>query len=70
MLYFFSEEIEGVRIVKAIFLSLHNTMRWFVLDGDFEIIKDAATVSGLRYTLSQVYSIYVAALFVIASVLT
>ena len=24
---FFSEEIEGVRIVKSIFLSLHNTMR-------------------------------------------
>ena len=41
-----------------------------MLDGDFEIIKDAATVSGLRYTLSQVYSIYVAALFVIASLLT
>ena len=67
---YFNSDSQVLRIIKSVLLSIHNTMRLFILDGDFEIIKttiNSTTVSG---GLDKAYSVYAAILFVVAPVLT
>ena len=68
---YFSGEIQFARILKSIFLSIHNTMRLFILDGDFDIIENAVTdPERLHYAIGYAYSIYAAFLFVAAPIMT
>ncbi|MGN0115803.1 MAG: hypothetical protein ACI396_10790 [Acutalibacteraceae bacterium] len=54
--------------LRPALLSVHNAFRVFILDGEFDIIKDA--VANLSVTSRAMYSFYVALLYVIAPVLT
>ncbi len=67
---YFEQESGIVRVIKSILLSIHNTMRLFILDGDFEIFKETASVVNMGDTLSLIYTVYAAFLFVIAPVMT
>ncbi len=67
---YFATEIGIVKILKSILLSIHNTMRLFVIDGDFDIIKNTITSTNVGSELAAIYSIYGGFLFVIAPVLT
>ena len=55
-------------IIRPLLLSLHNTLRIFILDGDFDIIR--AAVADLPVTLRVCFSFYVAILYVAAPILT
>ena len=68
---YFAGEAQFARILKSIFLSIHNTMRLFILDGDFDIIENAVTdPARVNYVVGYVYSIYSALLFVVAPIMT
>lgn len=54
--------------IKVCLLSLHNTLRLFVMDGDFTIITDYQEYMPVE--IINVYSLLAAVLFVIAPVLT
>ena len=55
-------------VFKTLLISVHNTMRLFVLDGEFDIIKDFA--QGIGSGLDIAFSMYAAILYVIAPLLT
>ena len=68
---YFAGEDEFARIFKSLFLSVHNTMRVFILDGDFDIIENAVTdPERVNYFLGAIYSVYSAIIFVAAPVMT
>ena len=68
---YFAGEAQFARILKSLFLSIHNTMRLFILDGDFDIIENAVTdPARVNYVVGYVYSIYSALLFVVAPIMT
>lgn len=54
--------------IKTFLISIHNTMRLFVLDGEFDIIKDFA--GNLSEKMSIAFSMYAALLYVLAPLLT
>lgn len=59
---------ETFQIAKAVLLAVHNTIRLFIVDGEFGIITDHITQdAGWVYTA---YSSYAAILFVLAPLLT
>ena len=66
--YFEGESITFVRGIKTLFLAAHNTLRVFILDGDFDIIRDAA--EALEGFLPVVYTVYSAVIYVVAPILT
>jgi hypothetical protein len=67
--YIFSESISGgTAVLRVLFLAGHNTMRVFVLDGEFTIINIA--VKELPPVLDALYSGYAALLYVAAPLLT
>ena len=56
-----------VKIVKTFFVSLHHSLRLFIVDSDFDVIRNAAvTQDSLFY---NIYSITAAILFVAAPIL-
>ncbi len=59
-----------VGIVKMIFLSFHNTMRLFILDGDFDLIRDTVTAEAFGELFAGTYNVYFALIFVLAPVFT
>ena len=63
--YPFGDEHPGFRVVL---LTLHNTMRVFILDGEFDIVRDA--VADLPERIRMWYSLYAAVLYVLAPLLT
>ncbi len=73
---YFSIEATGgesviVRGIKTFFMSVHNTIRLFIVDGDFEIIKDTISdPAKVDATLGTICSTYASVLFIIAPVLT
>lgn len=67
---YFNNELGAAKLIKSVLLSIHNTMRLFILDGDFEIIKSSINSSVLGVGLEKAYSIYAAIIFVMAPVLT
>lgn len=62
---FAGETFQGA---KTVLLSVHNTIRLFVVDGEFTIISDFT--EGLSGWISTAYSIYAAVIFVLAPFLT
>lgn len=67
---YFNADGEVLKIIKSILLSIHNTMRLFILDGDFEIIKTTVNSVTVSEGLATAFSLYAAILFVVAPVLT
>ena len=66
--YFVSEENGVLRFVKSIFLSVHNTIRLFIVDGEYDIIKDfLADKDGITQLL---FSMLSALIYVFAPALT
>lgn len=61
----FNNSILGV--IKILLLSIHNTIRLFIVDGEFSIIIDYLDPNCFVY---QAYSVFAAVLFVLAPVLT
>ena len=59
---------DGATPVKTLLLSAHNAIRLFVIDCDFDTIKDAVT--GLPGVLRTLYSSFAAVVYVMAPVLT
>lgn len=61
-------------VIKTILISVHNTMRLFVLDGEFDIIKEFAEEigngNGNGNGVDVAFSMYAAILYVIAPLLT
>jgi len=54
--------------IRPVLLSFHNSLRVFILDGEFDTIRDAA--EGLCVPLHTMYTLYCAILYVVAPVLT
>ncbi len=54
--------------IRPLLIAVHNSLRIFILDGDFDIIVDS--LEGQSIVLHVLYSLYAAFLFVIAPVLT
>lgn len=70
---YFSVESEGVIVsaIKTFFMSVHNTIRLFIVDGDFEIIKNTISdPAKVDAAVGTVCSTYASVLFIIAPVLT
>ena len=63
--YLFSYGYEDtVGIFRPVLLSLHNAMRVFIMDGEFEFIKKS--IQGMNGFLHVVYSSYAAAVYALA----
>ncbi len=56
--------------IKAIGVTIHNTMRLFILDGEFDAIRDLTEKAEMYSWLSKAYSVFGAIMFVIAPVMT
>lgn len=54
--------------IRPFFISVHHAFRVFILDGEFDTIRDA--VSGIAAIPHMLFSFYAALLYVIAPVLT
>lgn len=67
---YFATDSGFVRGIKTILLSIHNTIRLFILDGDFEIIKNAVDANTVGDNLANVFTTYSAIIFVMAPVVT
>ena len=68
---YFAEEAVVAREFKSLLLSLHNTMRIFILDGDFDTIGGVvSSADNVHAAVGIVYSVYGAILYVLAPVLT
>lgn len=60
----------GVAIIRPLLMSIHNAMRVFILDGEFDIIRDALTECNLSPSLEVFYSAYCTFLYVLAPIMT
>lgn len=59
---------DTLRYIKVLLLSIHNSIRLFIVDGEFTIILEhMANVNG---GIATVYSVFAAVIFVVAPVLT
>lgn len=68
-IYYFCYDFgDSLDYVRPCFISIHNALRIFILDGDFDIIVNS--LSGQSEPLRIVFTSYVAFLYVIAPVLT
>ena len=68
---YFAGDVEIPRIIKTVFLSIHNTIRVFILDGDFDIIQNTVgDPERVNPILGIAYSVYGALIFVAAPVMT
>lgn len=66
--YFENEAYTALKAVKTILLSVHNTIRLFVVDGEFDIVRDfLADETGFS---KEVYSVFAAIIYVFAPMLT
>ena len=68
-IYFFCYEFgDTIHPIRSVLLSLHNTFRIFILDGEFDIVRDA--VEPAPSWFRKGYSIYASFLYVLAPCLT
>ena len=68
---YFTDDTAIIRIIKTLLLSVHNTMRVFILDGDFDGIQNAMmNFERVSEPLGVAYSLYGAFVFVSAPILT
>lgn len=63
---------DDYNFIRPALLSLHNTLRVFILDGEFNVIVDAvrSVFNGAYKYITVTYSLYVALLYIVAPVLT
>lgn len=67
-IYMLTFKSEHCGLLKTFLLSVHNTIRLFIVDGEFNIVTDSwKGRSGVTYTL---YSVLASILFVLAPILT
>ena len=68
---FLSGDHGFVKVVKTVLLSVHNVLRMFVLDGEFDAIRDLLSdTSRVDAAVGAVYTIYASVLFVAAPALS
>lgn len=67
-LFSYYEQTETAAIVRPFLLAFHNTMRVFILDGEFDTIKDA--VGDLSFWPQTWFTFYSAGLYVLSPILT
>lgn len=68
----FLESDQGfVKVIKSVLLSIHNVLRLFVLDGEFDNIRDLLSDSTrVESSVGAVYTIYAAIIYIAAPALT
>lgn len=59
---------DQLRCIKVFLLSIHNSIRLFIIDGEFTIVLDF--LANVDNQTATVYSVYAAVIFVVAPVLT
>lgn len=59
---------DQLRHIKVFLLSIHNSIRLFIVDGEFTIVLDY--LANADQQIATVYSVYAAVIFVVAPVLT
>lgn len=68
---FFVEDFGFVKVFKSILLSIHNVLRLFVLDGEFDNISSFLSNSaGVSSNVGVIYSVYAALIYIAAPTLT
>lgn len=68
-IYYTSYDLgDNYRILRPIFMAVHNSLRIFILDGDFNIIVES--LKGQNVALRVCFSLYSIILYVIAPILT
>lgn len=68
---FFVEDMGFVKVFKSILLSIHNVLRLFVLDGEFDNINSFLCNSvGVSSNVGVTYSVYAALIYIVAPTLT
>lgn len=65
---YFSAAAPFSRAVKSVLLSVHNTLRLFVLDGEFDVMRDHLLTLDAPAALLECYGIYAALVYVLAPV--
>lgn len=59
---------DSLHYIKVFLLSIHNTIRLFIVDGEFDIVLDhMGNIDGI---IETIYSVFAAVIFVVAPVLT
>lgn len=65
------DTLQGQDATKTLFLSIHNTVRLFVVDADFSIIQEyLASDYAIDGSLASIFEHYAVVLFVVAPVMT
>ena len=73
---YFSDDFTVVRVLKVMLMSIHNTVRLFILDGDFEPIRTVVENSvaigdaGWLTAVQCGYGLYATILYVLAPLMT
>lgn len=73
---YFNSDFLAIRILKMIFMSIHNTVRLFILDGDFEpiqyVIRSSVAIGSEGWLTAArcVYGLYATILYLIAPFMT
>ena len=68
-IYFFNYDFgDSTHPVRSVLLSLHNTFRIFILDGEFDIVRNA--VEPAKPWFRRAFSVYASILYVLAPCLT
>lgn len=68
---FLVEDHGFVKVLKSILLSIHNVLRLFVLDGEFDNIRDLLSDPTLvEADVGAIYTIYTALVYIVAPALT
>ncbi len=64
-------EGESLRTIESVLLSVHNTLRLFVLDGEFDVVYGMLSGNAaLSESVRVIYTIYASLLYIVAPTLT
>ena len=69
-LYFAYFSEPGGNIIEILLMSVHNTIRLFVVDTDFDFVRDSVVSNETDPVTAKVFSTYAAILFILAPLLT
>ena len=58
---------DGVTVFRPALMSVHNAMRLFILDGEFDFVRDS--IAGMNGVLHVVFSLYAASMYVVCPVI-
>ena len=63
-------ESESLRVVESVLLSIHNTLRLFVLDGEFDVVYGMLIGSAtLSRSVRVIYTVYASLIYIVAPML-